>query len=913
MVTEMELEMRERVVRVKLSAQVAEYQKGMLDAASATRTVGTEAEKLAQTKQAFESVGRGGVVMGSLIGAAVTVAVAKFAEFDAAMSNVNAATGETAANMEALRDSAIDLGASTVYSATEAANAIEELAKAGVSTSDILSGALAGSLDLAAAGQLGVARAAEITSTALNQYGLEGSAAAHVADVLAAGAGKAMGSVDDLANGLKFVGPVAASMGVSLEETTGVLALFAQQGIVGEQAGTSLRGVLSSLTSPSAQARGEIERLGLTLYDAQGNFLGLENAAGQLSNAYGNMNGASRDASLGIIFGRETVTAATALYKAGARGVDEWTTAVDDSGYAAEQARMRLDNLQGDLESLQGALDSALIQTGSAANETLRDMVQSVSGLVDIYNDLPEPVQDAVLYIGGATAAVTLFGGATMLAVPKVIEYQAAIRGAGLSMGSLSLAAGGAGLALGGLFAIVGEVARIHAEAQANARAYADTLEDGSNRITNATRELAQENLAAERTMLWMNRGSAYDAADKLGLSLERVTDAATGNVDALRELEDVIKAGGGEMDAAARVADKLGLSVTDVSGASTILREAILGENSSIEEAIKITEQKDAANRDVTGSTQGAAGAAKTAAAAYLEESGAVSGVADELSRLIDQINEANGIGQDAIAANIAYKDAMAKVDETIQKAREGVEGYGLTLDEGTQAGRDNLGMLLSLAQGAEDAAEKQFKLDGNAQAYRETLEASHQALVDRATAFYGNAEQAGALADQILRIPPDSEWTVIAQTQDAITKAEAFKNLWESIRNRTVTLSAVPTIGGGQTQQPGPFKDGYVFPNSANGNLFDYSGIHPAQRSGGLQKFAEPETVWESFISGKPDQRDRNVGIWQETGRRLGVTDGAGPGTTNNVTQNITALPGMDERAIADRMAARLDFGLR
>ncbi|MFP3821877.1 hypothetical protein SB658_24580, partial [Bacillus sp. SIMBA_008] len=87
---------------------------------------------------------------------------------------------------------------------------------------------------------------------------------------------------------------------------------------------------------PSAQARAEIERLGLTMYDVKtGAFLGLENAAGQLSKAYSNMDGASRDASMGIIFGRETVTAATALYKASAGGVDQWTNAVDDSGYAA--------------------------------------------------------------------------------------------------------------------------------------------------------------------------------------------------------------------------------------------------------------------------------------------------------------------------------------------------------------------------------------------------------------------------------------------------------------------------------------------------------------------------------------------------------------------------------------------------
>ena len=279
-----------RVVAVTLSAKVTEFKKSMSEAAQATRTVGTEGEKLAQVRDAMNQVGAAGVGMGALIGAGVAVAITKFADFDAAMSGVQASTQETTENMDLLRAAAIDAGSSTVYSATEAANAIEELSKAGVSTADILAGGLSGALDLAAAGQLGVARAAEITATALNQFGLSGDQASHVADVLAAGAGKAMGSVEDLANGLKFVGPVAASMGISLEETAGVLALFAQQGIIGEQAGTSLRGVLSSLTAPSAQARIEIERLGLTLYDSQGNFLGLENAAEQLSGAYTTMD-----------------------------------------------------------------------------------------------------------------------------------------------------------------------------------------------------------------------------------------------------------------------------------------------------------------------------------------------------------------------------------------------------------------------------------------------------------------------------------------------------------------------------------------------------------------------------------------------------------------------------------------------
>ena len=244
--------MAERVVSVTLRAQVADYLAGMEKARKATSETGSEAEKLAQKKEAFDLLGKASLAIGVAAAAGVALAVAKYAEFDQAMSNVNAAVQGTAEEQRKLSEAALEAGASTVFSATESANAIEELAKAGISTSDILGGALAGSLDLASAGQLGVARAAEISATALQQFKLEGSEAGHVADVLAAGAGKAMGSVEDLANGLKFVGPVAASMGVSLEETTGVLALFAQQGIIGEQAGTGLRGVLASLTAPSS-------------------------------------------------------------------------------------------------------------------------------------------------------------------------------------------------------------------------------------------------------------------------------------------------------------------------------------------------------------------------------------------------------------------------------------------------------------------------------------------------------------------------------------------------------------------------------------------------------------------------------------------------------------------------------------
>jgi TP901 family phage tail tape measure protein len=286
--------------------------------------------------------------------AGVAVAAKRYADFDQALSHVAATGTDARMNLGALRETAIQMGADTVFSATEAAQGIEAMEKAGLSAKDILGGGLKGSLDLAAAGTLEVGQAAEIAATALVQFGLSGSDMSHVADLLAAGAGKAQGEVSDLAMAFKYVGPIASAMNISIEETVGTLAAFASQGILADQAGTSLRGVLAALTSPSKQAQAEIERLHVTLYDGNGKFLGMTNLAGQLAAAYDGTGesakkatDAEKDMSLGILFGNQQVTAARVLLDQGAKGIEDWTKKVDEAGYASSAAATRMDNLKG--------------------------------------------------------------------------------------------------------------------------------------------------------------------------------------------------------------------------------------------------------------------------------------------------------------------------------------------------------------------------------------------------------------------------------------------------------------------------------------------------------------------------------------------------------------------------------------
>lgn len=391
-------------MRVRLSATVDDYKRGMLEAAQATRTVGTQAEKLAQTRESMNTVGAAGVAMGAALAAGIGVAVSKFAEFDQAMSFV-AATGDDArGNMDALRQAALDAGAATVFSATESANAIEEMAKAGVDAKDILGGGLKGALDLAAAGGLGVADAAGIAATALKTFKLEGSDMSHVADLLAAGAGKAMGDVSDLSQALAQGGQAAALTGLSIEETTAALSAFASQGLLGSDAGTSLKTMLLNLNPTTKKAADLVEQYNLQAFDQQGNFIGLAAYAGKLQAALGDMSAEQQSATLKTIFGTDAYRAAAVVLGEGEEGIRNWITAVDDQGYAAETAATRLDNLMGDWEAFTGALDTAFISMGEGANGPLRFLVQALTNMVDGFNALPDWAKQAALGVGILTA-----------------------------------------------------------------------------------------------------------------------------------------------------------------------------------------------------------------------------------------------------------------------------------------------------------------------------------------------------------------------------------------------------------------------------------------------------------------------------------------------------------------------------
>lgn len=282
-------------------------------------------------------------------------------EYTANLNEMQAVSGATADQMAKVGTTAKALGADMTLPATSAADAaaaMVELAKGGLSVDEAMKAAK-GTLQLAAAAQVDGATAAEIQSSALNAFGLSADQAAQVADVLANTANAAAGSIVDIGNSMKFVAPVAAALKIPIEDTASAIGLLANQGVKGEQAGTSLRGILASLASPSAAAAEGLKTLGVEAFDTQGKFIGLRAFTDQLSTAKGRLTDAEFAAAASTAFGNEGLTAANALAAEGATGFDSMATAVSRAGGAADVAAARTKGLGGAWEGFKSQLETA--------------------------------------------------------------------------------------------------------------------------------------------------------------------------------------------------------------------------------------------------------------------------------------------------------------------------------------------------------------------------------------------------------------------------------------------------------------------------------------------------------------------------------------------------------------------------
>lgn len=326
----------------------------------------------------------------AIAGTGLAAIIALGNEYQGTLNEIQAVSGATGETMAQVGTRAKELGSDVTLagvSAADAAGAMLELAKGGLSVDEAMAAAK-GTLQLAGAAQIDGARAAEIQATSLNQFGLAASDAGRVADTLANTANAASGSIEDIALAMKYVGPVAASMSISIEDTSTAIGLLANSGIQADNAGTSLRGMLASLAAPSLQAKGAIKNLGIQAFDSKGNFVGFRDVIGQLSTAQGKMTEEQFASNAAMAFGREPLAAIVALASAGTPAFDSMREAVGKQGGAADVAAAKMKGLGGAMEGFQSNLETAAISIYEIIAGPLESLVRTATSVVDVMNDI---------------------------------------------------------------------------------------------------------------------------------------------------------------------------------------------------------------------------------------------------------------------------------------------------------------------------------------------------------------------------------------------------------------------------------------------------------------------------------------------------------------------------------------------
>lgn len=360
---------------------------------------------------------------GIAMGAGLMVAVNAAAEFERKLDFFTAVSGATQAEYEAIREKALQLGADTIYSADQIADAFVELSKSGVSTQDVINGIGDAVANLGAATDMPLEEAATSLTTVLNTFGLSAEDAVSVVDKLAGAANSSAIDVEDLITTLTYAGASAATAGISFEDVNSAIALLGERGIKGSKAGTGLRQMFDKLIAPTQNGTAALKELGIITEDGTNQLLNMDGTLKPIPDLLDALNGSLAGLTtsekmdlLGQIFPITSLPTILNLLDAGSAGLAELNEQIGKTT-AMDIASERLDNLSGDLEILKGNLDTLMITAGSGFQSFARGIVQGITAMLQWFMDLSPGIQQAILwFIAGSAALLILIGTFGLLA-----------------------------------------------------------------------------------------------------------------------------------------------------------------------------------------------------------------------------------------------------------------------------------------------------------------------------------------------------------------------------------------------------------------------------------------------------------------------------------------------------------------
>lgn len=416
------------------------WNKGISAAKTAFNTfldeTATGIDKAGALGSALSGIGMGltTTVTAPLVGLG-TAAVKTAGDFQQAMAQVAAVSGLDTASKEfdALSDKAKEMGATTKFSASEAAEAFNYMAMAGWDAQQMMDG-ISGVMDLAAASGEDLATVSDIVTDALTGFGLQAKDSAHFADVLAAASNSANTNVSMLGESFKYVAPVAGALGFSVEDVSVALGMMANSGIKASQAGTSLRSLFTNLVHPTGQAADAVEALGINVTNVDGTMKDLDQIMNELRNTFGSLTDAEKAEYAAMLAGQEGMSGLLAIVNATDADFQKLTNSINEAGGTAEEmADKQLDTLEGKFTMFKSAMEGLAISFGEVLLPAITGVIEKVTAVVTWFNELDDGTKKMIVTVVGIVAAIgpiMAIVGNIINVVVKVVQVIKLVKGA---------------------------------------------------------------------------------------------------------------------------------------------------------------------------------------------------------------------------------------------------------------------------------------------------------------------------------------------------------------------------------------------------------------------------------------------------------------------------------------------------
>ncbi len=934
--------MSDRVVKVRLLAQVSEYEAGMLKAAQATRRTGSELEKLEQKKQAFDSFGRGLLVTGTALAGVTALSVKAAMGWESAWAGVTKTVEGTPEQLSKVEAGLRGLTSVLPASHDEIAAVAEAAGQLGVKTGNVVAFTKT-MIDLGETTNLSANDAATSLARFVNIMGTSQSKVSNLGSALVGlGNNYATTEREIMEMAMRLAG-AGKQIGLSEGQVLGLSTALSSVGIEAEAGGSAMSKVMIDIAASVESGGAKLDKFataaGMSAQDfakqwktdpaaALASFVkGLSNAESQGKSTLGIL------ADLGIteVRMRDALLRSSAAADKFAGAMNDGNTAFAENNALTEEAAKRYDTVESKLKIAGNAVRDAAIDFGQVFLPALGAAAEGVADFAQMMGDLPDPVQGIIGILTGAGGAVALVGGAALLAVPKLAAFKVAMEvltGTSFSFkGGLQSAVrfmtGPWGVALVASAALMASYNRIIEEgipAQEEIANKIATTADAAEKLNSAVAKTpsfnaflpsVDENTKSLLADLPTLLDQAAEAQDNWFVGLMKSSTASDHAFEALGRYGEALA----------------GLAATDMPAAQAGFTDLVDSFKLNDDQARVLldrmptlkaaftdlaTEQNIAVDSsEFMEMVLGRLPAPVDEAAAALQE---MKTEADDAARALDGTAQAL---DDVAGKALSMGDANDRALSSLNALAEAAKAEGAAIDGTNDASIRLRDSVRDVETAHRDSADAIIQNTGDLKAAQSEWDKGRESVLkmlqakgmDKAEAVrwadqnLGSAAEVKASIDEVyqawLNLPENKETKYKVEAADAERRLQALKDKLASIPSvKRVTLETYTvgnrTVDAGNNYRGGMYEQGVKHFASGGFASGIYAGVDGGIRDGD-RVFAERDmgVPWETYISGRPADRDRNVGLWVETGRRLGAFQGDGPASGSAPEVRVVLQP--------------------